>query len=675
MKSFLKNTISNLLLLVILLNFVSGSFAQAVELESGSGDNENALLHEYFYHEDGTPLSDEEKYQKALMIVEDDSILTLFDKYAALALLEDLNGYKDSEELIKETYAWLGVYSYQIANNYDLYRVAIDQLMLADNRGDSADYLTKARYNLVYYYILEHGEPFTLSLDGKDYKAISKKVEVEGIDDVNIYLLCEENDNDYLNIIKILYTGRSLSEHTNMETDFLYTLNQYSTKCTFQYFTVIKSIYFTLKAGAGGTTRINEMPNRDTLNITEYTAEGTGLDGKTSTSTDPDVPVKIYYDSRQSMAYSMDNTLIGPMQKAYEITQQAVAEMLSDLSEYGVSLSDIYFAPVELTEEQKAAAYVKAEEMLNNGELYKAATTFYSIKDYKDSWNRCFNIWGKLSSREESISACNRNSYAIRKDGTVVAVGDTQYGQCKVSNMYDIEAISAGYASIIGLKGDGTVVSAGAEIPGYEHLGICDVQEWSDIVSVSAGFAFTAGLKADGTVIATGDNGFKQCEVKGWENIIAISAGGYHIVGLQDDGTVIATGGNDYGQCDLSRWNNIISIASGAEHTVGLKANGTVVAIGNNNYGQCEVSDWEKIIAIASNNYTTVGLKEDGTVVICGAYIMDYEDEISKWSDIVAISCGIHVLGIKSDGTVLAAGPNDLGNCNVSYWKNIRIPE
>ena len=55
--------------------------------------------------------------------------------------------------------------------------------------------------------------------------------------------------------------------------------------------------------------------------------------------------------------------------------------------------------------------------------------------------------------------------------------------------------------------------------------------------------------------------------------------------------------------------------------------------------------------------------------------IMDYEDEISKWSDIVAISCGIHVLGIKSDGTVLAAGPNDLGNCNVSYWKNIRIPE
>ena len=47
----------------------------------------------------------------------------------------------------------------------------------------------------------------------------------------------------------------------------------------------------------------------------------------------------------------------------------------------------------------------------------------------------------------------------LKKDGTVVAVGWNEDGQCNVSDWKDIVAISAGYDHTVGLKKDGTVVA------------------------------------------------------------------------------------------------------------------------------------------------------------------------------------------------------------------------
>ncbi|MBQ9988896.1 MAG: hypothetical protein IJP30_04090, partial [Clostridia bacterium] len=66
----------------------------------------------------------------------------------------------------------------------------------------------------------------------------------------------------------------------------------------------------------------------------------------------------------------------------------------------------------------------------------------------------------------------------------------------------------------VGLKADGTVVAVG-----NNELGQCNVSEWSDIVSVSAGDDHTVGLKADGTVVAVGSNGHGQCNVSEWSGI------------------------------------------------------------------------------------------------------------------------------------------------------------
>jgi len=60
----------------------------------------------------------------------------------------------------------------------------------------------------------------------------------------------------------------------------------------------------------------------------------------------------------------------------------------------------------------------------------------------------------------------------------------------------------------VGLRSDGTVVAVG-----FDDLGQCDVGGWTDIVQIAAGYYHTVGLKADGTVIAAGANSTGQCDV------------------------------------------------------------------------------------------------------------------------------------------------------------------
>ena len=77
-----------------------------------------------------------------------------------------------------------------------------------------------------------------------------------------------------------------------------------------------------------------------------------------------------------------------------------------------------------------------------------------------------------------------------------------------------IVAVAAGWAHTVGLRADGTVVAVG-----YNEYGQCDVSDWTDIVAVAAGWVHTVGLKADGTVVAVGENEYGQCDVSEWANI------------------------------------------------------------------------------------------------------------------------------------------------------------
>ena len=180
--------------------------------------------------------------------------------------------------------------------------------------------------------------------------------------------------------------------------------------------------------------------------------------------------------------------------------------------------------------------YNKAVSLMEDGKYYEAIAAFEALGDYKDAQEHSFTLWVKMG-RHQTISAGFFHTVGLKSDGTVVAVGDNEYGQCDVSDWADIVAISAGDSHTVGLKSDGTVVAVGGN-----KCGQCDVSDWTDIAAISAGFIHTVGLKSDGTVVAVGDNEYGQCDVSDWTDIAAISAGFIHTVGLKSDGTVVAVG-------------------------------------------------------------------------------------------------------------------------------------
>jgi len=264
-----------------------------------------------------------------------------------------------------------------------------------------------------------------------------------------------------------------------------------------------------------------------------------------------------------------------------------------------------------------------------------------------------------------AISAGANHTVGLREDGTVVAVGNNDWGQCNVSDWTDIVAISTRCESniTVGLKSDGTVVARGDN----EH-GQRDVFGWTNIKEISAGWLHTVGLKSDGTVVAVGNVWGDQCDVSDWTDIVAVSAGSYHTVGLKSDGTVVAVGNNDRAQCDVSDWTDVVAISAGYDYTVGLKSDGTVVATGRNLYGECEVSEWRDIVAVSAGYDYTVGLKSDGTAVATGRNRYD-TCEVAEWTDIEEVSAGrYHTVGLKSDGTVVATGYSYHGQCDVADW-------
>lgn len=191
------------------------------------------------------------------------------------------------------------------------------------------------------------------------------------------------------------------------------------------------------------------------------------------------------------------------------------------------------------------------------------------------------------------------------------------------------DSIASGNLFTVGLKSDGTVVARG-----QNEFGQCDVQEWNNIIALSAGYNHTVGLRSDGTVVATGSNEYGQCDIGEWENVVAISAGYRHTVGLLESGRIVVAGDNTYHQHDLYHMmgENVIVISAGGFYTIALTGDGRVLKGGNwasetytyfcNDYytGRASIGtdDWVKMISIAAGGRHATGLRSDGLVFASG---------------------------------------------------------
>ena len=326
-------------------------------------------------------------------------------------------------------------------------------------------------------------------------------------------------------------------------------------------------------------------------------------------------------------------------------------------------------------------AYEQAEAFLESGDKAQAAITFAKAIGYKDARTRCRALWKELQQRN-TIATSHCHAIGLRADGTVVAAGSNEDGQCNVSEWENVISVAAGGGQTIdldagrrtggyltlGIKADGTVLATG-----NNDYGQCDVSEWRGIAAVDVGYDHVVALKTDGTVLTTGRTSYGCGDVQSWSDIISVKAGSSHTVGLHSDGTVIAVGSNGYGQCDVSGWKDIVAIAAGQNYTVGLKADGTVIAVGENRNGQCNVDDWTDIVAIDASYACTVGLRADGTAV--KTKYKNIKQDISAWTDISSIVVSdVHIIGLKSDGTAVFAGVTQDGIWDLSTWTDIKKP-
>ena len=314
--------------------------------------------------------------------------------------------------------------------------------------------------------------------------------------------------------------------------------------------------------------------------------------------------------------------------------------------------------------EQLPARYYAAAELARAaGHNAIAVAAYRAAGDYSNAAAMATSLQPLLN---RLMAAGGSHSVALRDDGTVVAIGLNEDGQCTVGEWRGIVAVAAGYRHTVGLRGDGTVVARG-----YNTSSQCKVSDWNKVIAIAAGTSHTVGLRSDGTVVAVGRNSNGQCKVTDWKNIVAIAAGDDFTVGLRADGTVVAVGDNEFGQCDVKGWKDIVAIAAGSNHTIGLRADGTLVEIGDNGYSQCDVRDWTGIVAIAAGGNRTLGLRADGTVVAIG-WNGDGQGNVSGWEDIVAIAASEkHTLGLRADGTIVTAGNNDKNQCTTAIWRDI----
>ena len=320
------------------------------------------------------------------------------------------------------------------------------------------------------------------------------------------------------------------------------------------------------------------------------------------------------------------------------------------------------------------------------GEPAYAAVAFgkLSEKGYPEAKERSLRIWDRVAPHR-TIDAGGHQTAAVKEDGTVLAVGFNDDLLAAISEWKDVTEIDISDSfSPMALLEDGTVIFALG--PKNKTL-----EDFTEIVSIcqSDGAGYYEGffgLKYDGTVVQD-SSVYSKIDTSSWSDIRAIAGGQNFVIGVRLDGTVVAegeltyyTGANQTGDyVFMHEWNDIVGIAVYEELVIGLTKDGHVVSDGYSFGGGRQTDSFKDCISISAGCELSIGLHPDGTV-ICTKLSMqglsDYgQDKVDEWHNIVAIAAGgYHTVGLKEDGTVVAIGRNDSGQCDVSAWKDIKLP-
>ncbi len=280
-----------------------------------------------------------------------------------------------------------------------------------------------------------------------------------------------------------------------------------------------------------------------------------------------------------------------------------------------------------------------------------------------------------MRSTANVIAASGNMFLALKADGTlhysVVADEMTDLQQldklCKtVESWKDLCSVVAGYNHVVGLKNDGTVVAAGKN-----DAGQCNVQDWTDVVCVAAGMYYTAGVKADGTLVFAGDTANLGQMDMDMTDVVAISGSDYMLMALLKDGTVKTWTSNGRSS---QGWEDAVQVCAGHAGPAALKADGTLLIGDTYDLDNYKPEDWQGLVQIALRG-NLVGLKADGTMIACG-YDMDGQCHVGFWTDVVDIySVSDLSVGVRKDGTLITTGGSTWNIEEIDTWTGVMVAD
>lgn len=269
---------------------------------------------------------------------------------------------------------------------------------------------------------------------------------------------------------------------------------------------------------------------------------------------------------------------------------------------------------------------------------------FWALGGYSDAKDRAVAIARQVTGEGDDTFAVNR----------MLGVSEEQVDKIKalrtVRERLPQGRLAVGFYHTVGLKADGTVVAAGRNDEGQ-----CDVGGWTGVVALACADYNTLALLSDGTVLSTGYQPFS--ELSGWRDVSFLAAGSYGAVAISADGRV-------YGSHPSLRSEELaVAVAADVStgYCVAVKEDGTVV------HTALELP-WENVVALSAATTGTLALTDDGRV-LCHWFRARDALDFSDITGAVALSAGAtHTAVLLSDGTVIARGLNDQGQCDTGSW-------
>ena len=290
--------------------------------------------------------------------------------------------------------------------------------------------------------------------------------------------------------------------------------------------------------------------------------------------------------------------------------------LIPDRAEAGERLNAIrYGEALALADTDKVTAY----------------RTMKSLSGYMDAEAEAQRLAMEITGEEDPLRAM------AAMDSLSEAELSGRAAMAQARNRLRFGALAAGGFHTVGLKSDGSVLACGRN-----DAGQCDVQSWRGVTQIAAGAMHTAALLEDGTVVAAGDNTYGQCDTGAWRNVKGIACGDWATFALFQDGTVAAAGFLEYP--DISAWRDVVTLRAGSYMAAGIRSDGGVYV--THPSGKSDAFAGLDDIALTTGG--AVGLTYDGQAVATF-------DGFPGWTDTAMISCGKQcVLGIRSDGALLA---------------------